>query len=184
MVAVPTPLDATAGTKISASAFDAGVRDPLNFVMTNYPRVHAYDGSGNVVADTSTPIKLILFDSEVYDTDSMHSTVSNTSRIVFTTAGLYSIDAQIQFPSATYTAGLFNTRLNAAGASGGGTSLQNMQFNIAGGGSAPSPHTTFARFFAAADYIEFFVAQTSGAARTSTAGQYATRVFAQFIATV
>jgi hypothetical protein len=182
MATVPTPYDATTGLKISAAAFDAGVRDVGNWVLTDYPRVHAYDGSGNVVADVSV-VKLILLDSEVYDTDNMHSTASNTSRIVFTTAGLYSVDVQVQFPSATYTAGNLNIRLNAAGASGGGTSLLNLQFNVAAAAFG-SPHAVFSRFFAAADYIEAFVSQTSGASRTTVAGQFSTRVFAQFIATV
>jgi hypothetical protein len=33
MATVPTPLDATAAVKITATSFDAGVRDPLNFLL-------------------------------------------------------------------------------------------------------------------------------------------------------
>ena len=40
----------------------------------------------------------ITFDSEAFDTDSMHSTTSNTSRITINTAGVYSLNAHINSP--------------------------------------------------------------------------------------
>lgn len=44
---------------------------------------------------------LIVFNSERYDTDSMHSTVSATSKITFTTAGLYLITFRATLPGLT-----------------------------------------------------------------------------------
>lgn len=147
------------------------------------PRLHAYDGTGLVCVDASV-LKLMTWDTELYDTNSMHDPAVNPSRIIFTTAGLYEVDVQVILPSATYTAGLLNTRLNAAGASGGGTSLQNTAFNNAGGSAQPSPRTIIKRAFAAADYLEFWVSQTSGANRTTVAGAYSTRVYATYLASV
>ena len=45
------------------------------------------------------------FDSERYDTDGMHSNVTNNSRITFTTAGKYSLIAVINFAGAANNVG-------------------------------------------------------------------------------
>lgn len=42
----------------------------------------------------------ITFDSEAFDTDSMHSTSSNTSRITINTAGLYLFSGFVEGPAA------------------------------------------------------------------------------------
>ena len=45
----------------------------------------------------------VTFDSEAFDTDSMHSTASNTARVTINTAGVYSFWGLIQTPSVTAT---------------------------------------------------------------------------------
>ena len=64
MVAVPTPFDAAAGNKLTALNLDAGVRDPLLFLLDDYPRVHAYDASSasmaNGVATLEDPLSSTL----------------------------------------------------------------------------------------------------------------------------
>jgi len=52
--------------------------------------------SANISVVDSTEV-LLTFDSEDYDTDSMHSTSSNTDRITFTTAGKYVYGIAIDF---------------------------------------------------------------------------------------
>lgn len=180
MATVPTPLDPTALDILSASAFDAGVRDPLDWSLGDYPRVHAYDSAGNVCVDSTS--KLILWDSEGYDNDNMHSTSSNTSRITFNTAGLYDVDLQLMFPTAAYTGvSAMDVRMNAAGNSAGGTRLINRFFNNTGSATAV-PTFRMIRLFNVSDYIEVFVFQVSGANRTNTAGAYTSRIHAHWIA--
>ena len=52
------------------------------------------------LADQSIPNNTntaVTFNAEIFDTDSMHDTGSNTERITFTTAGVYLIHARIHF---------------------------------------------------------------------------------------
>lgn len=182
MATVPTPLDPAPGDKNSATAFDAGVRDVLNWLMTGYPRVHAYSAAGVAVPNSSGGT-LITFDSEIYDTDNMHSTVSNTGRVTFTTAGLYRISIQISMPTATYSTLDMYTKLNANGVIGGGTTIKQNFYNVAAAATG-NCFFNFTRFFNAGDYIEQFIDQTSGASRTCSGTSFGSRVQAEWIATV
>jgi len=135
--------------------------EKLNFLIEP-PRCRVFDNTGVVM--TNATATLMTYDSEGFDTDTMHSTVSNTSRVVFTTAGTYLVIVSLYFPSFTYTLLDWQCRLNAAGSSAGGTQLVNVSFmdNI-----NRLTYFTFMRFFSAADYIENFYTQTSGANRTT-----------------
>jgi len=176
MVAVPTPLDPTAGDKLSAVAFDAGVRDPLNFMMDGQPRCHVWDSTGLSIPNSANTI--ITFDSETYDNDSMHNTVTQTSRITFTTAGRYDVDILLTIGTGTYTQLDLNIRLNSAGSGGGGTSIRTQPFSD-GTRGAINMAFRFKRVFAAADHIELFVTQVSGAPKSLSTTSLGTRVFAE-----
>jgi hypothetical protein len=65
--------------------------------LADPPRVRVYN-SANIATATATPLAL-TFNSERFDTDTMHSTAVNTSRITFTTGGYYMIGAGIEFAS-------------------------------------------------------------------------------------
>jgi hypothetical protein len=171
-MAVPTPLDATTGTKISAAAFDSGVRDPLNF-LNDPPHCAVYNNAGIACADGT--LTLLTFDTETDDTDTMHSTSSNTSRVIFTTAGRYEITAFTSFGNFTFTVHSVRINKNGAGASGTGT-IRTFGYN-----TPRQTCTTITQVFAASDYIEVWVQQTSTASRTSDTGQYATGVQARWI---
>jgi hypothetical protein len=163
MVAIPTALTAVAGAKNSAAAFNAGVRDPINFALDNYPRCRAYDAAG--VAAANNTETLLTLGGETYDNDTMHSTVTNSSRIVFTTAGTYQVYINVQWPAGTFTGSNIHCRLNAAGNVAGGTQIRNWIFS-----TSRMPQQLFTRAFAAGDYIEFWVLQITGGALTTTAG--------------
>jgi hypothetical protein len=145
------------------------------------PRCHAYDSVGNVMADGVS--KLILFDAEMYDsTGTMHG--ASTSRLIAPIDGIYRYSFMITMASATYTnpTSQVNIRQNAAGASGGGTSLQTTNFTVAGAQVQPSPKIEIVRALVAGDYLEAFVIQTSTASRTNITGAYATRAYMEYIA--
>lgn len=73
-----------------------GLVDALNFLAAR-PACRLTDTGGQSVAnDTDT---LLLWDTETYDTDSMHSTSVNTGRITFNKAGIYVVTANIIFPT-------------------------------------------------------------------------------------
>jgi len=180
MATVPTPYDAVPGAKMSAASLDAGIKTPLDWLLTNYPRVHAHNTAGTTITN-ATAWTLVDFGGETYDTDNMHDTVTNNSRIIFTTAGLYEVDYQVALVGSLTTfptVARLNVRLNAAGASGGGTVLKVLDY-----GNAHIMQFRFRRVFAAADYIEIFVSQTSGVNKTLDNTGLATRVFAHFAAT-
>lgn len=51
------------------------------------------------IATVDNVEKLLTFDTERFDTDSMHSTVSATDRITFNTPGVYSVRLDFEFPT-------------------------------------------------------------------------------------
>jgi hypothetical protein len=169
MATVPTVLDPTAGDPLSASAFDAGVRDPLNWVLQNKPRVRVSNTAGLPITSGT----ILTWNQESYDTDTMHSTVTNTSRITFITAGMYIVSVTIQYPNATYTIQDVNVRVNSAASSTGGTGLDGtvgadpMNYQ-----TARVPVFTFRRLFNANDYIEVFASVTPN--NTYVQGPYRT----------
>lgn len=119
----------------------------------------------------STSAATIIFGGESFDTDTMHSTVSNTSRITFNTAGTYMVGASV------------------SGNSGGGTIALKLLLNGTtvigyGGGSYPSSGAfggaalTAVRAFSVNDYIE--VLATSNLTET-TSGDESTNFWAILI---
>lgn len=156
----------SAGDTILASDVDQ-VADP--------PRCRVSDGTGLVITDGGTT--LMTWSAESYDTDNMHDTSSNTSRITFTTAGFYQVAFAIQLPTATYTVSNVDCRLNAGGNIANGTNLFQGNFQ-----TARRLVGAFTAEFAAADYIEFWVTQTSGASRTTVTGTLRTFAEARWVA--
>lgn len=177
MATVPTAYDAVAAHKLTAVELDAGIKDPLNFLLDGAPRCHVSDATGNVCT-SGAAYKLIQWDNEVYDNDTMHDTAGTPYRVTFTTAGRYEIDILITMPAATYTNLDLNVRLNSAGSSSGGTQLRVQPFSD-GTQAMPGISFRFKRVFIATDYIEIFVSQTSGASRTTAASGLATRLYAE-----
>jgi hypothetical protein len=190
MATVPTPYDATSGVTLSDTIWDAGVRDPLNFLL-DPPHCSVYAGA--TVSCVSNTATLLTYDTETDDTDTMHSTSSNTGRITFNTAGRYmlTIFTMLVNPPTAYRVYSVNVRLNAAGSSSGGTSIRTFEFaqkpaDFASTVLAAGPQQTIAltRVFNALDYIEVFLTQYSGgSARTtdSGAGQFGTGIQARWV---
>jgi len=181
MATVPTPYDATAAVKLTATAWDAGVRDPLTFLL-DPPKVGAYQNAAGTSLVNATSSGPLLYDAESVDSDNMHSTASNQGRITFNTAGRYLINVFVMLPNVTtYTVYTVNPRLNSGG-TGGGTSIRSFDLRSPGGAPAQSA-ITFTRVFAAGDYMEIYVTQTSGSTRVTDFGngQYATGVQAQWV---
>jgi hypothetical protein len=179
MGTVPTPLSATATSKISAAGFNAGVRDALAFLL-DPPRCDVALGANISCVDATAT--LVAFDGEVLDTDNMHNTVTNTSRILFNTPGRYNINIFMMWSSQVINRVVINMRLNSGGSAAGGSSIRSWDYN-AGTGIVPAQQTiSMQRTFAAGDYIEIFVTQASGGTRPLQGGngQFATGLQAQW----
>ena len=168
MATLPTVSSWVAAQKITATKLNA-IHTYVDFLY-DPPRCRVYNSAGESCADGTA--KLLSFDTEDYDTDTMHS-AGNPSRVTANLDGDYRIEFYVKLPSATYSAIDLNLRKNAAGASGGGTSLFTHE-TTAGSGNAISVWHSIDLFLTSGDYVEIFCTQTSGASRTTTAGNGAT----------
>lgn len=98
----------------------------------------------------------ISFDSEVYDTDTMHDNSTNPTRITFTTAGKYDVTICFTWGGAPGTAAEYTVRLN------GTTQILYASVRPAGAGELTFFWGMPERSFSAGDYIELRVRQNSG----------------------
>jgi len=114
----------------------------------------------NITNSTWTTVNFNATDA--YDTDTMHDTVTNNSRVTFTHAGLYRIWANVAFAAAAAGTMLSMIQLNSGGA------VNSANVTLAGDSkSGASSLNTFmtptATYKATAgDYMELFVQQNSG----------------------
>ena len=158
------------GDKLTAARWNT-IRTAMNFLL-NPPEAVATNTAGTSIPNNTETV--IPFPTEDVDTGAtydgaMHSTSSNTSRIVFTTAGRYQISGLLVFTANATGRRTANLRQNAAGVAGGGTLLRAYAF-------AATPSAAdfcylpidWEDTFAANDYVELFGFQTSGAALTLT----------------
>jgi hypothetical protein len=126
------------------------------------PGCRVYNSSGISVASGSDVA--LTFDAEHFDTDTMHSTASNTSRVTFTTAGRYHVGFNIQVQSPTT-----GTRVDIK-IRGDGTTVIAWDRKVADAGNLPM-HVDTVYEFTAGQYVEFIVNHNEGSnltvARTS-----------------
>lgn len=76
------------------------------------PNCSAYNSTGQTI--TTGTVTALTFDSEQFDTHTMHSTSSNTSRITVPSAGKYILMAQVVFDINSTGRRLFNFRKNGS----------------------------------------------------------------------
>ena len=158
MATIPVPRTWAVTDDISAARLNTEVRDAENFLLA-YPQLAVTNGA--VVTHTTGTQTLLAWDTETYDTDVMHDTATNNSRLKAPTAGMYSVEFNITYAANATGVRSVNLRLNSAGSSVGGTSLQIWRVN-ATSASAATVTGTWRQRMAAADYVELFGLQTSG----------------------
>jgi hypothetical protein len=135
--------------------------------LFNVPAARVYN-STTISHATSGTAQTLTFDSERFDTDSIHSTSSNTSRLTCNTAGVYLISGCVQF--AFHATG----RRQLAIALNGPTliALRTQPAVTTDSGVTVVTIQTVYKL-AATDYVELVANQTSGAAlNMSAAGNY------------
>ena len=97
-MAYTVPTTQVDGNVIGAAEWNTDLTDNITF-LGNPPRVSAYRSSD--LAVTTATETIVTLNAETYDTDSMHSTSSNTGRLVASTAGLYLCRLRVFFETNT-----------------------------------------------------------------------------------
>ena len=117
------------------------------------------------IACTNAADTLLTFNSERYDTDTIHSTASNTGRLTATTAGKYHISATVIFAASATGARGLQIRLN------GTTTVAIVRTPAVAGGTDSTALTISTDYdLAATDYVELLAYQTSGGSLNAVAG--------------
>lgn len=163
MATVPTPLDwiANAGVYATAAMLEAGVGDPLTFLM-NPPGATVHRGAAQSIPN-NTPTA-IAFDTEDIDIDAMHS--ASGTRLTINTPGTYFVSGMIPYdPNAT---GQREARLVKNGT---GSAVPGARTIIPASGSftvtAVLPSIELPLIVG--DFLELVANQTSGGALNTTA---------------
>jgi hypothetical protein len=93
-VAYSAPITRSTGFLVTAAEWNQEVVDNAIF-LANPPACRVYNSAHFAVANaTDVPI---TFDTERFDTDTIHSTSVNTNRLTCKTAGLYLIGGSVQW---------------------------------------------------------------------------------------
>lgn len=141
--------------------------------LVDLPGCRAY-ASAAVSATVSGTLTLVPMGGESYDdTGSMHSTSSNTSRIVIPSTGRYHVVAQASFAANATSRRAVTVRLNAAGSNSGGTQIMLTSVQ-ASASSGTTIQATDEINFNAGDYIEMFTVQVSGGPLNVDLGEFIT----------
>lgn len=155
-MAYSAPRTWTPGEYPTAAQLNQDLRDNVSF-LANPPKCRAYHSTTQSL--TTATLTALAFNSERWNTDTMHNTVTNNSRLTCKTAGLYRITAHVQF--ATNATGERTVHLRVNG----------LVF-IASQGGAPNPTAGNATNItvsdeyplAVNDYVEVLAFQASGGA--------------------
>lgn len=152
-------LDRTGGTITGTIAVDSGITiDGFDLGVTLLVAEAKVTDSNATQTINDSTWTTVTFDTEDWDTDTMHSTVSNTGRLTATTAGTYISGCGIAWD--TNTTGRRAMRILANGSTDQGRIM------AAAGASTLTQQVTGHIQLTAAQYIECQVWQDSGGART------------------
>lgn len=150
----------TVGQLVTAALMNSNIQALGNFVLAP-PLASTYGSLGQSIPNnTLTPV---LFDTNVLDSDSGHSTTTNTSRYVCQVVGTYLIFGALAFASNA-------TGARNATAAKNGTVVSYIQGQIPAN-AATTTTTPYIGILplAAGDYVEVWALQSSGGS-LSTAG--------------
>lgn len=112
-MAYSAPTTRATGFLVTAAVWNQDVVDNVTF-LANPPSCRAKASA--LTTCTNASETAIALAAEDYDTDTMHDTVTNNSRVTFKTAGLFVISGLIPFDAATSGKREAFIRLNGSGA--------------------------------------------------------------------
>jgi len=142
---------------VAPATWAAAVKAGLDF-QANPPACRVGNSANQSIPNTGDSV--VTFNTEAYDTDGMHSTVTNTSRITLNTAGLYEVIFHGAFtPGNDYTSAWCYLRVNGSTVIAPGVGGR----SIVGAVALWLMVSTVWKF-AAGDYVEVLVGQRNSAA--------------------
>jgi hypothetical protein len=148
-------------------------------VAIDPPRCAVYQTAGTSL--TTATQTLVAWDAETYDSDALHSVVSNTSRLSAVGTGLYDFRCSLSFTSNATGLRQLMVRKNAAGATGGGTQVWIGTFSAL---AINSNAVTVALDvqLTSGDYLEVFAYQSSGGSLSLQSGASVTFASMRWVA--
>lgn len=160
-----TPRTWAAGETLTAALLNTHLRD--NLIAVGTPR------RCQITASSTTDVPdnawtLISFDGEVYDSDAMHSTGTNPSRVTANATGDYAVHAAVGWAANNTGMRGLQVRKNAAGSPSGGTAVAQRNWP-AGASTVQTVELYRELLLTAGDYIELFRYQSSGGNLSPTA---------------
>lgn len=151
-----SPATVVSGTTI-ATAWGNSVKAGTDY-LANPPACRVYHNTTQSVGSGGS--LALAFNTELYDTDTMHDTVTNNSRITAKTAGIYLLNAAVQVAAAAdYT--IFETYFRVNNAT---VVAVNSMGTWADATDGPLLSNTATFKLAVNDYVEVVVFQKNGAA--------------------
>lgn len=158
-MAYVTPRTWVAGAVLTAAQLNQDIRDNVTF-LANPPACRVYHNAAQSIANAAeTPV---AFNSERFDTDSMHDTATNNTRITFNTAGIYVVTFSGQWASDVDGIRQATIKLNGA---------THLAFDVRPALSGTYGfHVSTVYKFAAASYVEATVFHVAGAALNLNSG--------------
>lgn len=115
----------------------------------------AYHDAAQTISNNTIPLAVLAFNSERFDTDTIHDTAANNSRLTCKTAGVYQIVANVAFAANATGRRIVGIRLN------GSTTIARQSLNALATGMTQIVVTTQYQL-AVNDYVEVEVYQDSG----------------------
>lgn len=154
-------LDPDADNIWSKSAAGQLVKLPL--VVRTPPSCQAYNSAAISIPNNDGTV--VTLDSERYDTDTMHSLATNTSRLTFNTSGIYIVTFLCAFTGNATGDRQALLRVNGSEFIAGHEKKAPTSFDCA-------MQVTAVEFFCEDDYVEAVVKQDSGGALNLTGTRY------------
>lgn len=170
MATLPSPRTWASGDNPTATQLNTDIRDGFSFLL-NPPRVLVYRSAGQTSSGSET---LLTWDREIFDSDGLHSTSSNTSRLTVVTAGVYEVVLHIDW-AVTVDASPGNRfatvqKNNAGGTTPGSATEIGSDYITGALSNASNPevnHLVFQHLFSAGDYIEALARCTDAGGRST-----------------
>lgn len=161
MATKPTVAQVATGSKATATLWNNAVYQQWQFLDIVKPVCQLT--AGTVQSLVNNAWTTLNFDTEVIDTDSQHSTVSNTSRVVIgNTLGWYRCSGVVTFTGSAAGA-RYGAKLQLNGAEVNGT--QNLFANYSSSvNQTASLQTIFVQATLSTDFVELLGFQQSGGA--------------------
>ena len=162
MATVPAPRTWAPGEIPTAAHFNADIKDAENFYKT--PPSVSVRNTTNVPDVANNTWTVLTWNTDVVDTDAMHDTGSNTSRLVAKTQGYYYCFARIRWEWHTDNNGMRGIwiKKNSAGTVASGTTMANDFRHSNNWATTPNNRhgcgcSGFTSLLAVNDYLECFV---------------------------